>query len=631
MKALSSQSSRTTLLLAGACVTIIVTLAFLLLFWNRFVGLRSGDGGFTAGLMLLNGIVPYRDFYCPGPPLFLLRTATVLSLFGKTVIALRVAAIFERLTLAVILYAWLARFFKHGNAALAAIVTMVVSTLDASDPLSSYNHFTILMGVAAGFASSFALDEGRTPRSLLTIGAAAGALSFLCIACKQTIGLAITVALPIIIGACLLRLERPCKTMAFLGGFFAAWLAAMALLFSWFVHMGLLRIFLRQILITGPAAKASHPGDFLTRAIYVMRDMRWEAALGLIGFLICCGAVYRVGKKNEVPQERTRASCIQILGILFLGSTAIALSFKLPRHLLDVYLIQSPLGMVLNTYIIVRSLIYLALFGSAFLGLFYFFLYTRKQGLSRRQSQFLLFAAVSFSVAFMLSLSYPAFEAMTVPGLALFLAAMLEDNAGWRKWGIYVACTALLVVEIQAKLDLPFGFAGWIEPPVALANQTSTLPELKGMRLPATTVNFVDKTVRIIQQNSSPTDTIFIYPEFAFLYGASHRRPATFSPSHNIDVAPDSFCREEAARLLLNPPAVIVYGVESDPFLIGQEMLWRNGLPSGQRDIIAAVKTLTAQYKLAATFRPYAHDGLIFVYVRPASWRTSANRMQKTF
>jgi hypothetical protein len=40
----------------------------------------------------------------------------------------------ERLLLAGLLYAWLVRFFKAGDAALAAMVTMVVSTLDISAP-----------------------------------------------------------------------------------------------------------------------------------------------------------------------------------------------------------------------------------------------------------------------------------------------------------------------------------------------------------------------------------------------------------------------------------------------------------------------------------------------------------------
>jgi hypothetical protein len=628
MKALGPRQGRTPVVVAGAVVTLAITLGFLLMFWNRFLGLRSGDGAFSAAILFLDGAVPYRDFYNPGPPLFLLRCAALLAAFGKTMMVLRVAAIVERLLLAGLLYAWLVRFFKAGDAALAAMVTMVVSTLDISDPLSSYNHFSMLMGVAAGYASSFALDEKRSQRGLLLSGAVAGGLAFLSMACKQTIGLAVTVALPVIVGLCLIRLEGVRRFAAYLAGYIGAWCATLAVLLSWFVHMGLLRSFLRMIFVTGPAAKSTHPIDFWIRTLFVMRHMQWEAWLGLIGCLICWRMVDRSGRREQREPDTSFASWLQIAGVLLLGVGAIALSYRVPHYLLDDYVDSSIFGPIVTSFQIVRSLIYVVLFGTAVVGLFYFGLYLVR-GLSRRQSQFLLFTAVSFCCAFMLSLSYPAFEAMTVPGLALLLAALLDEAKGWRRWPLYLICLAVMIFDIQVKMETPFAFAGWPEPPVAMANQRSTLPELRGMLLPRSTVDFVDTTVHIIQQNSAPGDTIFVYPEFAFLYGASHRMPATFAISHNIDVVPDSMAREEAARLLLHPPAVLIYGWESDGFLIGQERLWRNSQPSGQRELIAAVKTLAAQYHLAARFAPYARAGFLSVYVRPDRWRGADGAAQK--
>jgi len=81
---------------------------------------------------------------------------------------------------------------------LAAMVTMVISTGDVADPVSSYNHFTIMLAIASGFAASYALDQGRKKRALLTIGCLAGVLSLLCLASKQTIGLGVTFAIPVV-------------------------------------------------------------------------------------------------------------------------------------------------------------------------------------------------------------------------------------------------------------------------------------------------------------------------------------------------------------------------------------------------------------------------------------------------
>ncbi len=621
----AGRSDRAPVLIAGAIITVIVTALFLLLFWNRFLGLRSGDGCFGGGLGILGGGIPYRDGFGVTPPLFLLRTAAVLSVFGKTMVAIRGAGIVERLLISLLLYGWLARFFNARNAALATIVTMIASTGDRADPLSSYNHFTILLAMASGLVSSYALDENRTLRTLFTLGCTAGIFSFLCLSSKQTIGLAITVAVPVVIGACLIRLEGMRRAAAYLGGFAVAWITPCALLVAWFIRMGILRTFLRQIFVTGPAAKFSHPIDFVTRALFVMSTMKWEVAIGIAILLLCWGSVHRSGINVHESDDGSPRSVLEIGGVLVLGISAIGLALIVPTPIRLTSLTSAPIYLVDFAIHVMGPLIYLSLFGSGLLIVFYAWIFLKKS-LSRRQSQFLLFASVSFSIAFMLSLSYPAFEAMIVPGLGLFLAALLEDLIDWRKWAIYAICGGILFLGMQLKTFAPFAFSGWQEPPVALATQQSALPELKGMLLPANTVDFVDNTVRIINENSSPSDTIFTYPELSFFYGATHRGPPTLSGSHNIDVVPDSFAKEEAARLLARRPAVLIYGPQSEEFLIRQEKIWRNGQHSGQRELIAAMETLAHQYQLAATFRVYPNGHPVYVFVRPSSERSFGNQ-----
>jgi hypothetical protein len=262
-----------------------------------------------------------------------------------------------------------------------------------------------------------------------------------------------------------------------------------------------------------------------------------------------------------------------------------------------------------------KPMIYASLIGTGLL-MFYYAWRFLSGNLSRRQSQFALFASIAFTVAFMTSLSFPAFEAMTIPGLALILAVVLNDFEGWRRFSVYAVCGVLLFCETQFKEMLPFGFAGWLEPPVASATMTSSLPALRGFLLPKNTIDFFDSTVRIVRENSTPKDTIFIYPELGFFYGATERMPATFSASHNIDVVSDSFAKQDAERLLRTRPAVLIYGPRPDQ-LAWEEAFWRNGKPSGQRDLIAAVETLAREYTLVRTFRLYPFGYPVYVFVRP--------------
>jgi hypothetical protein len=135
--------------------------------------------------------------------------------------------------------------------------------------------------------------------------------------------------------------------------------------------------------------------------------------------------------------------------------------------------------------------------------------------------------------------------------------------------------------------------------------------------LPRNTLDFVDSTIQIIRENSAPTDAIFVYPELGFFYGATERMPATFSGSHNIDVVPDSFARQEAERLLRVRPAVLIYAPLPETFLLAEEAYWRNGRRSGQRDLIAAVEVLAQEYRFVRMFKLYPSGHPVYVLVRP--------------
>jgi hypothetical protein len=183
---------------------------------------------------------------------------------------------------------------------------------------------------------------------------------------------------------------------------------------------------------------------------------------------------------------------------------------------------------------------------------------------------------------------------------------------------VCAACALLIAVETCAKLNLPYGFAGFNEAPVRAAHFTSELPELKGFVLPESTVRFVDETVRIIQTNSSLQDRIFVYPELGVLYPLSGRRCATFSCSHNIDVVSDELAKREAATVLRNKPAVFVYSRESIAEAVLQMYLFRNGNPSpNPLALIAACESLAQQYRLVKTFTLEPQGKQIMVFVRP--------------
>jgi hypothetical protein len=591
-------SKKQLIVIAGAIAAALVTVCFFSVFWNRFLGIRSGDGGFTAGVFFLKGILPYRDYYCPTPPLFILRSAALIATFGKLPIVLKVFGIVERLLLTVLLYSWLVRFFRVKDVTLAVLVTIILSSGDISDPISSYNHFTILLAIISGLVASYALDSGRKKWVLMGIGYLVGTFALLCIASKQTIGVGISVLVPMVVTLSLWQLDKLKSAIAFLTGFCLGWLVTAGIFLGLMAHVNLVTPFLKQIFIEGPAAKASHPGDFITHTFLLLKKYKLSAIIALLILPIMWLKLPQAENISNLTADRSSLTDILLITALGISAIFLASLFPEPFHFQNA----------------IKPAIYLSFFGSTLLFLRYTLRFLINK-LSRQQAQLGLFAAVAFTIAFMSSLSFPVFEVMIIPGLALVLTILLNNDDKKQRWFIYAVCGILVFCQTEAKENIPFGFNGWNEPSVQTARFSSNLPELKGFLLPAVTVNFIQKTLQLIERYSTPADTIFTYPEFGFFYGASERMPATFSLSHNIDTVSDTFAKKEAERVLQTRPAVLIYAPEAN--LLANEKFWRNGQPSGQRNLISAAETLARQYILVDQFKLPPSRLTVYVFIRP--------------
>ena len=587
-------------------VLLLLTFLFFAAFFNRFAGVRSGDGEYTGGLALLQGRLPYRDYFTAGPPLNVIKSAILLKLFGKALIVSRAAAVAERMLIAAVLFRWLLQIFPASSALVASVVTIAASAADGADPLASYNHDAILFAMLSGLAGSVALDATRRSQ-LLLCAAVAGVFSALSLATKQTVGIGVLVTV-LLVGALLsLRSRSLSRSLAWSGAFLAGAAVPLALLAVVLQRLGILHPFLRMLFVQGPAAKATHAGDFVRREFLVARDNLGWLVLGSFALLLAWPSLRRF-LANHVPgvvDESERWSLQrQIIAILCVGASTIGLAVLLAHAGIP----------ALHDFC--KSCVYFAFLGIAGLSVIYVSISFRTP-LTRETYQSILFCLVSWSIAATLSLSWPAFEAMLLPGLGFLIAAVLTCARRKSLPFVYAALAGVLFMATSEKLDRPFAFDGHDEQPTRTAVAFSSEPQLRGMRLPAATVRFLDETSDLIRTQTKPGDTIFTYPEMGLLYGLTGRDAPTLSGSHNIDVINDSFATEEAERLLHAPPAVIVYSAPSLEKLQGEERLWRHGRPSGQRQLIAAVQSLIARYQLAGRYRLAPHDPEISVFVRP--------------
>jgi len=572
-------------------------------FYNRFTGLRSGDGEFGAGMAFLAGRRPYRDYFTAGPPLNQFKAALELTLFGKALIVSRAIGVLERLSIAALLYCWLRRSFSASAAMLAAFITIIVSAGDRTDPIASYNHDAILFAMICGFAASLSLDAIK-PRSVLLLGALAGIGAGLSFLTKQTVGAAAMVSVLVFGSIALAKLRGVGRSAAWCAAFLAGVATPVLAVGLYLWRAGVLRACLTMLFVSGPAAKATHPFLFLSREIMIAGDNWVWLTLGLIAILLSARAVWSATLSAAVNPALATGRWINgmLWGCFLVIATAEFLAHTSLPALVD-------FG---------KSSVYYVLIGCALLGIAALFIGLRDtEKSSSRILHIALFAALAWSVAASLSLSWPAFEAMTLPGLGLLLAAAIDGTRG--KWGqgfLYLVMAAMVFIQVREKLETPFGFDHQDEAAVRFATTRSLKPELRGMKLSPEMKRLLDDTLSEIRTNAKPNDTIFTFPEMGIFYALSGRNAPTWTDSHNIDVVQDSFARAEAARLLQSQPAVIVYARPTEANMRQDERVWREGRPSGQRAIIAALDSMLSDYRLVGTYQLLPDDNPIRLYVR---------------
>jgi hypothetical protein len=586
--------------LLSIAIVSLVTLTYFSFYWNRFAGLRSGSGSFVTGTAFLSGLRPYRDYFTASTPLNILSSATALRIFGDAVIVTRAFGVFERTIIGILLVVWLMRLFPTRFAVMGAIVAIIVSAGDISDPIASYNHETMLWGIACGLSASFVLSPLRSRWPFPVCSLLSGILAGLCFCSKQTIGLGITVGVPVVVFLCLLQLHGIRRAISFLVAFCAGWAATFCLLMIWLSDLGVLKQFFLQVFVQGPAAKAGRPTDFVIRFLRIALYLRLAVAVGAVATLYYLTKL--LGRERDADDKLQPYREIAWLGAIAIACIwcgVAAANAGWP-------------GVDLRK--VSTAAIYFTFF-SITLSLAYYSWIWLKHQLTAWGAQAFVFLLVAFACAFMLSLSYPVFEAMALPGLGFLIAMLLTRTSGWQRISIFAGCFVMLVIQAELRLNSPFGFERFHEGPVRVANMRSNVPQMHGLLLPEETVRFVDTSVRIISSHAGPADTVFTYPELGLIYALSDRWPPTATLSHNIDVVNDQMARQEAQRLLAHPPAVLIFYKESDDLLKGQDILWRSGRRSGQRDIIDAVEKLAATYDVAATFENLRTT----IYTRPGS------------
>lgn len=591
----------------GALIVALATLSYLLLWWNRFIG-PTLDGQFQVyGQLILQGQIPYRDFYLYVPPLMPLEHAALQGLFGDSLIVPALIGAVERLLIALLCYRIFCRIFSVQISVIAAVLVIILGSTDGIDVLFLYNHHSVLWVLGASLLTDYS-REGQTGRWKLEV--AAGFCLGLAVLTKHSVGLGATLLLPAV--TMFLQWKK--------GGLSSTWRTLACFGVGWIIPVGSVALWLGWHDALGPAAAqllGDGPGAKGSLATILIRPLiGWWQVPTLIVPGVVAGLILVIIAPFCIRALRGRSS--------FLPMRSIELLFLCLASVGAGLVLAVVVGERVGREVLLfpqRSAVPLALWGSSLLFVWLLIIHLR-QGFGRRSERLMIHLGSAVAIALTLSMSWPSFALIVLPGLGIVLGLVLEGlgqrqrESGLRR-AILLGVILALTLSVWHKLRTPYDFAGWREPAVFQARGNSSHPALRGLRLSVATVEFLERASAEIRRFARPEDSIFVYPHLPILYYLSGRSPATFAIVHWFDVCSDRTAIADARTILRIKPAVLVDFEVSKEEYTGHERFFRGGRRLGQRKLAKAVHKLTGRYHQVLHLQTPSEDRAIRIWVRP--------------
>jgi hypothetical protein len=588
--------------LPAAVALAILCTAFSALYWNRFLAASAGSTFFYLAEQILQGRLPYRDIFFVVTPLSAFKVAALIHFFGDYLVVARFEGALERTILGLLLFFLLTRFCRAGSAMLASFFTIVILASDEADAIVNYHIDSAFWAVAAACCASFCIG-GKSSR----LGALfAGFFAALSLLTKQTTGAGVIAALALTGSLLVWRSGGIRALLRFLVPLFLGWLIPMTAFLWWLIQTRSLTAFLHTFLTT-----STSKGSLLAVLARPAIQLPWlflaaAAAAPLLAWVI------RKTPRSNRPESLVNVAALAAAGVATIAMAAVSVytGHWWPGSASS---LPSPMLVAITNLTIMA-----AVTGSAFLFFDYGWRFF-KGTITEREQQIWLLSAVSFAVAYMLSLSWAVYSPMAAPGVALIAGLALdrwEGSGGKRFWALAAMLLLFACSSISGKLTWPFQWMYWAEPPVDQARFTSTLPKLAGLRISEPTLSLTEKIAHLIQEHTKPGDSLLVYPYFPVFYVVTGLNPPTYTFNHYLDVCPDQVCAEDAATLRAHPPDAIVYLVENEEDLAKDELVFRSGRKSGSREVARAIEDLAAGYQKLLSSPVPGSSRVIEVYTR---------------
>lgn len=171
----------------------------------------------------------------------------------------------------------------------------------------------------------------------------------------------------------------------------------------------------------------------------------------------------------------------------------------------------------------------------------------------------------------------------------------LPDPTRLQRLFVSYLCIMLIFSLADTKFKAPYAWWYTSEPEIYDNTYETKIPLLAGINLSASSALTLNQIFDAIKSHSSPSDDVFLFPNISGLYAITNRLPHSKSVVTWFDFLPDRLAKQEASRILQNPPKIIGNLQLPENAWEAHEAYFRGGQKMGQRTIQEAINTLTSK------------------------------------
>ena len=557
---------------------------------------------------MMEGQIPYKDFYVPVPPGFIYLSTVLRSFFGDTFIYYRIYGLIERIILVTIVYFILIKIYPDKIVFVAMLTGSVVYIANVQDIFYGYYQSSFLFSIIALYIVIRMFDNYNL-NSVYYWSSVFGLFSVISFVFKQTIG----GLLPIVLGIAFVILTmRKNKRKTFLCGvisFFSA--ASILAIIGYVLYLENALLPCIEQIFGGAQSKGTFSEIFFGFIPRLIKDVH-PIIVVICSLFFIIYAIYKNVFDNSVKKRMCLFSILFLEIVLMYVNFFQFLNFGKISYLAYFFILLGIVIIFAGAYIFVskndnfkvlfwlsfsvliglsiianvkidcffdlifdvrdirQSVIY-CLFLINIIWLFVKFYQLSLFEFNYRESVKFLILSASLSIMYAHGLSHIIEDHGTMLIVTLIVCQILNveiDDLTFSniiKSCVVTYCILTVFSIFLQRCYVPYVWWGVnVLSPIFESKIEYNDPNLKGLFGNTMSVNALNKIYSLIEVNKKTGDTMYTFPHINYFNVMSGLNSPTFAKVHYFDVCPDFIIERDLKALRENPPKFVLLQIFSD-------------------------------------------------------------------